>query len=75
MNPSQDGALFDIFKELLRKIVNSWKEWLNAKKKILQLKERQTTDGSLNLRDKLNAYADKNYFIACYLWYSMAMSM
>lgn len=57
---TQDGTLFTVYQELLRKIVNSRKkEWMNAKKKILQLKEGQSSDVSLNLRDELKVYAAK----------------
>ena len=34
-------------------------EWMNAKKKILQLTADKTTDVSLNLRDELKVYAAK----------------
>jgi hypothetical protein len=57
---TQNGTLFSVYQELMRKIVNSRKkEWLNAKKKILQLKKGASTDVSLNLRDELKVYAAK----------------
>ena len=55
---TQDGTLFSIYQELMRKIVNSRKkEWMNAKKKLQQLKEGASTDVTLNLRDELKVYA------------------
>ena len=57
---TQDGTLLSIYQELMKKIVNSRKkEWMNAKKKIQQLKEGASTDVSLNLRDELKVYAAK----------------
>lgn len=40
--------------------MNSWeKGWMNANKKILLLKEGQTTDESLSLQDKVKVYTAK----------------
>ena len=55
---TQDGMLFSIYQQLMRKIENSRKkEWMNAKKKLQQLKEGASTDVTLNLRDELKVYA------------------
>ena len=57
---TQDGTLLSIYQELMKKIVNSRKkEWMNARKKIQQLKEGASTDVSLNLCDELKVYAAK----------------
>lgn len=57
---TQDETLLSIYQELMMKIVKSRKkEWMNAKKKIQQLKEGASTDVSLNLCDELKVYAAK----------------
>ena len=57
---TQNGTLFSVYQELMKKIVNSCKkEWLNAKKKIPQLKKGASADVSLNLREELKVYAAK----------------
>ena len=60
MNPHTGWNSLQYIPRALEKIVNSpKKEWLNAKKKMLKLKEGQTTDVSVNLRDEQEVHAAK----------------